>query len=125
VGGAATIKTVFYQVAIATVLLGGFAAATGQTQVEWSSMTVLSLIFQTLVISISSYLVWFWLLRRYLTSRLMLLSLLTPLFGVLFGAVLLRDPIDLRFALGAALVLTGVLIVNFRSFLQRGAEPSS
>jgi drug/metabolite transporter (DMT)-like permease len=88
-------------------------------------MTILSLIFQTLVIAISSYLVWFWLLRRYLTSRLMLLSLLTPLFGVLFGAVLLRDPIDLRFALGAALVLTGVLIVNFRSFLQRGAEQSS
>jgi drug/metabolite transporter (DMT)-like permease len=51
----------------------------------------------------------------------MLLSLLTPLFGVLFGAVLLRDPIDLRFALGSALVLTGVLIVNFRNLLPREA----
>ncbi len=114
VGSAATNKTVFYQVAIAALVLGGFAAATGQTQLELSPMTISSLIFQTLVISISSYLVWFWLLRHYLTSRLMLLSLLTPLFGVLFGAVLLGESIDLRFALGAALVLTGVLIVNFR-----------
>jgi drug/metabolite transporter (DMT)-like permease len=124
IGGAATTKTVFYQVAIAALMLGGFAAATGQTQVELSPLTIASLVFQTLVISISSYLVWFWLLRCYLTSRLMLLSLLTPLFGVLFGAVLLRDPIGLRFALGAALVLTGVMIVNYRSLLPRAAEPA-
>jgi drug/metabolite transporter (DMT)-like permease len=49
----------------------------------------------------------------------MLLSLLTPLFGVAFGAALLGDPIELRFSLGALLVLTGVLIVNLRLILQR------
>jgi len=100
-------------------LLAGFATLTGQTQIELSSMTVLSLVFQTLVIAIASYLVWFWLLRRYLTSRLMLLSLLTPLFGVLFGAALLGDRIDLRFAAGALLVLAGVVIVNFQLFMRR------
>lgn len=119
VGGAATAKTVLYQVATATLLLGGFAAATGQTQIELNTLTVLSLTFQTLFVAIASYLVWFWLLRRYLTSRLMLLSLLTPLFGVAFGAALLGDAVDLRFALGALLVLTGVLIVNLPALLQR------
>jgi drug/metabolite transporter (DMT)-like permease len=84
-------------------------------------MTVLSLVFQTLVIAIASYLLWFWLLRHHLTSRLMLLSLLTPLFGVLFGALLLGDPIELRFGLGALLVLAGVLIVNGRLLAQRSA----
>jgi drug/metabolite transporter (DMT)-like permease len=82
-------------------------------------MTILSLLFQTVVIAIASYLVWFWLLRHYLTSRLMLLSLLTPLFGVLFGAALLGDRIDLRFAFGAMLVLAGVLIVNFQLIMRR------
>jgi drug/metabolite transporter (DMT)-like permease len=119
IGGAATAKTVLYQVATATLLLGAFAASTGQTQVNLSTMTVLSLAFQTLFIAISSYLVWFWLLRRYLTSRLMLLSLLTPLFGVGFGAALLGDPIDLRFGLGALLVLMGVLMVNLQVILKR------
>jgi drug/metabolite transporter (DMT)-like permease len=42
----------------------------------------------------------------------MLLSLLTPLCGVLFGAVLLHDPIEAHFAVGSSLVLAGVLIVN-------------
>jgi drug/metabolite transporter (DMT)-like permease len=82
------------------------------------------LIFQTLIISMVSYLVWFWLLRRYLTSRLMLLSLLTPLFGVMFGAVLLADPVSLRFALGTALVLVGILIVNLQLMLKRRSDPA-
>jgi drug/metabolite transporter (DMT)-like permease len=38
---------------------------------------------------------------------------------VLFGAVLLGDSIDLRFALGAFLVLIGVLIVNLQLMLRR------
>jgi drug/metabolite transporter (DMT)-like permease len=121
VGGAATTKTVLYQVATAALLLTAFAAATGQTRFELTPITLLSLVFQTLVIAIASYLVWFWLLRHYLTSRLMLLSLLTPLFGVLFGAVLLGDPIELRFGLGALLVLAGVLIVNGRVLAQRNS----
>jgi drug/metabolite transporter (DMT)-like permease len=119
VGGASTAKTVFYQVAMAAILLGVFAAATGQTTFTLSTPMIAGLIFQTLIISIASYVVWFWLLRHYLTSRLMLLSLLTPLFGVMFGAVLLADPVSLRFALGAALVLTGVLIVNLQIMLKR------
>jgi drug/metabolite transporter (DMT)-like permease len=121
VGGAATSKTVLYQVATASLLLAAFAAATGQTRLELTPLTLLSLVFQTLVIAIASYVVWFWLLRHYLTSRLMLLSLLTPLFGVLFGAALLGDPIEWRFAFGASLVLAGVLIVNGRLLAQRNS----
>jgi drug/metabolite transporter (DMT)-like permease len=119
IGGAATAKTVLYQVATAAIVLGAFAALTGHAQIEPSTATILSLVFQTLIVAITSYLVWFWLLRRYLTSRLMLLSLLTPLFGVIFGAALLGDPVDLRFALGAVLVLMGVLLVNLQLILKR------
>jgi drug/metabolite transporter (DMT)-like permease len=119
VGNAATEKTVFYQVGTAAVLLLAFAALTHQTRVVLSAATILALLFQTLVIAIASYLAWFWLLRHYLTSRLMLLSLLTPIFGVVMGALLLGDPIDLRFGLGSALVLGGILIVNARRIRSR------
>ncbi len=114
VGGAATPKTVFYQVGIAAMLLFAFAGVTGQTRFVPSQPAILALLFQTLLISIFSYLLWFWLLRHYLTSRLMLLSLMTPLFGVLFGAWLQGDPIEPRFALGALLVLGGIIVVNAR-----------
>jgi drug/metabolite transporter (DMT)-like permease len=84
----------------------------------------LALAFQTICISILSYLVWFRLLRLYFTSRLMLLSLMTPLFGVLFGALLLKDPIELRFGLGAALVLAGILVVNAKLLSKRWSSVS-
>lgn len=119
VGGAATAKTVFYQVATATGVLGAFGAATGQDRLELTPLTIVVLVFQTLGIAICSYLLWFWLLRHYLTSPLMLLSLLTPLFGVLFGAALLADPITPRFAVGGALVLTGICIVNLQRMFGR------
>jgi drug/metabolite transporter (DMT)-like permease len=123
VGGARTAKTVLYQVGTATVVLAAFAGATDQTGVDFTGTTVLLLFFQTLVIAISSYLVWFWLLRHYLTSRLMLLSLLTPLFGVIFGFALLDDPIGVRFGLGGAMVLMGILIVNLPR-LRRLSRPA-
>jgi len=112
VGNAATAKTVLYQVGVAAIVCYGFARVTGQARLTPSTSAILALAFQTLFISITSYLVWFWLLRHYLTSRLMLLSLLTPLFGVLFGALLLREAIEPRFALGSLLVLGGILVVN-------------
>ena len=121
ISGAATAKTILYQVATAALTLAVYAALTGQTRLRLTPLSVLSLAFQTLFIAILSYLVWFWLLRHYLTSRLMLMSLLTPLFGVLFGAAILGEHIDPRFAIGASLVLAGVLIVNIQLLLQRGS----
>jgi drug/metabolite transporter (DMT)-like permease len=112
VGSASTTKTVFYQVGMATLLVGSFAAVSGQTHMVWSTRAIVSMTFQTVFIAIASYLIWFWLMRRYLTSRLMLMTLLTPLLGVLFGVLFLNDPIETRFAIGTAMVLGGVLIVN-------------
>ena len=71
-----------------------------------------SLLFQGVVVSFASYLTWFWLLRRYLATRLSVFSFMTPIFGVTIGVLVLGDPISPSFAGGAALVLTGILIVS-------------
>jgi drug/metabolite transporter (DMT)-like permease len=119
IGGAGTAKTVLYQVATATIVCSGFAWMTGQARIVPSTPAILVLAFQTLLISVGSYLLWFWLLRRYLISRLMLMSLLTPVFGVLFGAWLLHDPLEPRFVLGSALVLGGIAAMNARQYRKR------
>jgi drug/metabolite transporter (DMT)-like permease len=119
IGGVATAKTVLYQVSVAAIVLFSYCVITGQAHVVPTTPAILALLFQTLVISVVSYLLWFWLLRHYFTSRLMMLSLMTPLFGVLFGALLLRDPIEPRFALGALLVLGGILTVNIQLLRRR------
>jgi drug/metabolite transporter (DMT)-like permease len=112
IGSAIAPKTVLYQVGTATLILWTFASATHQDQVVFSHAAILSVAYQTVFISTSSYLIWFWMLRHYLTSRLMLVSFLTPLFGVMFGAVLMGDKVDLNFGVGSLLVLAGILVVN-------------
>ena len=68
--------------------------------------------FHTLVVSFASFLVWFWLLRHYLASRLGVFSFMTPLFGIVLGAWLLDEPIELSFVLGAVPVLLGIVLVS-------------
>ncbi len=119
IGTAATAKTVLYQVSTAAVLLSLFAILAGETRFVPTASVLLAMTFQTLMISIVSYLIWFWLLRKYMTSRLMLLTLLTPLFGVMFAASILGDRVELRFALGSLMVLAGILITNRQLISQR------
>jgi drug/metabolite transporter (DMT)-like permease len=54
------------------------------------------------------------LVRRYLATRLSVFSFLTPLFGVLGGALLLGEPLTLAFLLAAGLVGCGILLVNLK-----------
>jgi drug/metabolite transporter (DMT)-like permease len=39
-------------------------------------------------------------------------SFMSPLFGVTFGILVLHEPVDVFFAVGAALVLAGITVVS-------------
>lgn len=107
--------TLFYQLASCGLILVLIAVAGGQhTAVTMNGTVWVSLFFQAVIVAFLSFLVWFWMLRKYLASRLSVFSFLTPLFGVGFGVLLLGDPLDGRFLGGAVLVMAGVVLVNFR-----------
>ncbi|MFM0069974.1 DMT family transporter [Paraburkholderia sediminicola] len=106
-------KTLFYQLAVSAVVLLALALGLGQARVETvTPLAVMSLAYQAVVVAFVSYLLWFWLLTRYIASRLSVFSFLTPLFGVTFGVLLLGESFSLRFLMAAALVLTGIALVN-------------
>jgi drug/metabolite transporter (DMT)-like permease len=105
-------QTLLYQLIGAFVLLLASAGLTGQTHINFTPQVVASLAFHVLVVSFASFLVWFWLLRKYLASRLGVFSFLTPLFGIVFGAWLLNEPIEASFLLGALPVLLGIILVS-------------
>jgi len=109
-------KTLLYQLAGAALMGLPFAWATGRIgQIGWTPALWGNLIFQTLVIAFASYLFWFFLLTKYLASRLSVFSFLTPIFGITFGVLLLDEPLDPRFVCGAVLVLAGIMVVNRRA----------
>jgi drug/metabolite transporter (DMT)-like permease len=106
-------KTLFYQLTVSAVVLLALALGLGQTRVETvTPLALVSLAYQAVIVAFVSYLVWFWLLTRYIASRLSVFSFLTPLFGVTFGVLLLGESFSLRFLMAAVLVLTGIALVN-------------
>ncbi len=105
-------QTLLYQLIGAFLLLLVGALVTGQARFNLTPQVWASLAFHTFVVSFASFLAWFWLLRHYLASRLGVFSFLTPLFGIVFGAWLLNEPIELRFLLGAIPVLIGIVLVS-------------
>ncbi len=105
-------QTLFYQLFGGFIFLMPVAFFTNQITFNSTPMVWASLGFQTLVISCATYFTWIWLMRKYLTGRLGVLSFMTPLFGVLLGILLLDEPLEPTFLAGSALALSGLIIVN-------------
>lgn len=105
-------QTLFYQLFIAFLVLLPVAFFMGQATIHWSVLSLTSLLFHTVVVSFASYLIWFWLLKKYLASQLGVFSFLTPIFGMCFGVILLNEQLELNFLVGTCFVLMGVMVVS-------------
>ena len=115
-GQASAEKTLFYQLAVSALLLL-VAASIGSAPLpdRLSSLAWASLAFQTVIVSFASYLVWFWLVRHYPATPLASFTMLTPVFGLILGAVLLAEPVTGRLLIALATVATGIFLVNRRT----------
>jgi drug/metabolite transporter (DMT)-like permease len=106
-------KTLLYQLAVSAPVLFAAALVAGAPLPERLSVLAwLSLAFQVVVVSFASYLLWFWLIRRYAATRLASFTMLTPMFGLVLGALLLTEPVTVRLLLGLATVAAGIFLVN-------------
>jgi drug/metabolite transporter (DMT)-like permease len=112
-------RTLLYQLAGASVLALAVALASGQSGWRVTPMLLVSMTFQTFVVAFFSYLAWFWLMRRYLASRLGVFTFMSPLFGVAFGVTLLGETLEPSFLVGAAMVLAGVVMVSGYDWVRR------
>ena len=73
-----------------------------------------SILYQSVVVVVLCYGLWYRLLRRYPVTQVVPLTLLIPVLGVGGGVVLLGEPASWELAVGGALTLIGVAIILFR-----------
>lgn len=108
-------KTLLYQLAVsgAILLVAAFAAGAKipgtLSTLGWSAMG-----FQIVIVTAFSYLLWFGLIARYPATRLASFTLLTPVFGLVLGALLLGEAITTRLVIALLAVATGIVLVNRR-----------
>jgi drug/metabolite transporter (DMT)-like permease len=109
-----------FQVTIAAIYTSIVALLFEQ---PWSSRPDLagafSIVWLGLLGSGFAYLAFFRLLATWGATRTTAVAYIIPIFGIVLGAVVLSEPLDLRIALGTALVIAGMFLVNRRVSLLR------
>ncbi len=106
-------KVLLYQLAVSAVIMFPLSWLVGERLTAvLSAPTLWAMAYQSVIVAFASYLAWFWLLTRYLAGPLLVFSFLTPLFGVLFGMLLMGDAPSLHFFGAAGLVVAGIVLVN-------------
>jgi drug/metabolite transporter (DMT)-like permease len=108
-------KTLFYQVAVTTVVAPFLSLAWGETwSLHYSGYAWLSIALQTAIGAFASYLAWMWMLRHYPATQLSSFTFLAPLFALVFGVVLLGEHLTVQLVIALAAVAAGIVLVNRR-----------
>jgi len=108
-------KTLFYQVAVTALVAPLLSLALGETwTLSYSAYSWGSLALQTAVGAFASYLTWMWLLRHYPATQMSSFTFLTPVFALVFGVMLLDEPLTVRLMLALCGVAAGIVLVNRR-----------
>jgi drug/metabolite transporter (DMT)-like permease len=69
---------------------------------------------QTVVGAFISYLTWMWMLRHYPATQMSTFTFLTPVFALVFGVVLLGEPLTVQLVVALVGVAVGIVLVSKR-----------
>ena len=105
-------KLLLYQLAVSAVMTLPLLPLAGPALRGFSPLATGALLFQAVYVVAFTYLLWFWLVRRYPAAGLSSFAFLTPAFGVLCGGILLGEPLSLRIFAALGLIAAGLIVVN-------------
>ncbi len=102
---------------LVSMLLNGWeGGVTGQFEafVDGGVMIWLATLFAVFGVSIFGHGTFYWLITRHEMTLLSPLTLMTPIWGVAFGVLILGETITVKFLIGGVVSLLGVLIIALR-----------
>lgn len=92
----------------------GFALDGNPLKFNWNSTTVFAVLYLALLGSIAAFWMFYWLLKNLEITRVMIISLVTPVVAVLIGAAALGETLPAQTLSGGALIVLSVGFVLFR-----------
>jgi len=106
-------RTLLYQLVVSAVALIAASLAAGEPGVvAMTPLVAAALAYQTIVVAFASYVAWFWFIAHYPATRVSSFIFLTPVFGVIAGAVILNEPISSSLIVALALIAIGIYMTN-------------
>jgi len=107
-------RTLLYQLAASALLLP-LGLALGERISGTASATSWAwLAYQVVGVAFAGYAAWFWLVARYKASLLAPFLFLTPVFGLIFGGLILGEPLTWPLAGAVLLIGAGITLCNRR-----------
>jgi drug/metabolite transporter (DMT)-like permease len=104
-----------FQVGFAFVIVSVIALFTEQPwKVMWSSDAIIAVVWLGILGSGFAYLANFRLLARIGATRTSLVAYLLPIVGIVSGALMFGEVVDVRIVIGTILIIAGVALVNSR-----------
>ena len=101
-----------YQLVVSSIILLPISVFFGDFVRDVSFEIILIFLFQVIVIISIGFLVWFWILSIYPTAKMASFSFLAPIFGVMFGWLLLNEEINIYIFSSLFLVCSGIVLIN-------------
>jgi drug/metabolite transporter (DMT)-like permease len=83
----------------------------GIPHIVWTAQLTWSLAYLVLVLSVGASMLWFWILQHGEASRVSAYFFLTPIFGLLLGAILLGEQLTRLDGLALLVIATGLWLV--------------
>jgi drug/metabolite transporter (DMT)-like permease len=92
---------------------------------HWTPMAVVSLFYLAIVGSVLAFLFYYWLVQHMDVTKTMLIALVTPVFAVILGLIVLHEKLHWRTLLGALMIISGIAIIVRRQAPHKGerSEP--
>ena len=113
------LHTVTYSIYAGTVMLVGYAAATGVLRMDavwrFSMAEITSLFYLGVIGSAVAYIWYYEGIKQIGVARASVFIALNPLSAVLFGAAMLGEQLTLATLLGAVLIIGGIVVENRQS----------
>jgi drug/metabolite transporter (DMT)-like permease len=81
---------------------------------RWTTMAVVSLFYLAIVGSVLAFLLYYWLMRHMDVTKTMLIALVTPIFAVTLGMLVLDEELNWRTFAGGALIMAGIGLIVVR-----------
>jgi drug/metabolite transporter (DMT)-like permease len=103
------------------LLLIGIPLEGNPLNYHWTPLAVLSLFYLAIVGTVIAFLLYYWLIHNMDVTKTMLIALVTPVFAVILGMVVLKEEMHWRTLIGGAMIITGL---GF-NIVRRARKPES
>jgi drug/metabolite transporter (DMT)-like permease len=111
--------------ALGPLLLIGFLQEGNPIHFHWSKTAIACLLYLSLVGSVATFLMFYWLMNRIAVTNLLTISFITPPLAVALGWFAAGETLSRWAILGAFFILAGIVLIWWKSKTPEQAEPVS